>query len=202
ALARDRAQLANARREADRQEALVAKNYTPTSTFETARTTVQALEATVRADEAALDNLKALLTYYTLTSSIDGRVGMVALKEGNNVKAVDTISLLTVNQMRPIYVSFAVPQRELLGIRNEMATHDLTVSAVAPGHTVLENGKLAFIDNSVDATTGTVVLRAVFDNPKERLWPGLFVNTTLTLRVEPSALVVPAQAVQVGQDAS
>jgi membrane fusion protein, multidrug efflux system len=201
-LARDRASLANAKRESDRQEQLVGKGYTPASTYDTAHTTALSLEATVRADEAALDNLKALLSYYTITSSIDGRVGVIALKEGNNVKAVDTISLLTVNQMQPIYVAFSVPQRELLGIRNEMATHDLQVTAVAPTHSVAEKGKLAFIDNAVDATTGTVMLRAIFDNPKERLWPGLYVNVALTLRVEPNALVAPAQAIQVGQDAS
>jgi multidrug efflux system membrane fusion protein len=201
-LAHDRISLANAKRESDRQEALVGKGYTPASTFDTVHTTAVALEATVRADEAALDNLKALLSYYTITSSINGRVGAIALKEGNNIKAVDTITLLTVNQMQPIYVAFSVPQRELLGIRNEMATHDLQVTAVAPTHTVAEKGKLAFIDNQVDATTGTVMLRAVFDNPKERLWPGLYVNVGLTLRVEPNALVIPAQAVQVGQEAS
>ena len=201
-LARDRAALVNARHEAERQQALVGKGYTPASTFETAQTAAVSLEAGVRADEAALDNLKAMLTYYTITSSIDGRVGAIALKEGNNVKAVDTISLLTVNQMQPIYVAFSVPQRELLGIRNEMATHDLLVTAVAPTHTVAEKGKLAFVDNQVDTTTGTVMLRAVFDNAKERLWPGLYVNVALTLRVEPNALVAPAQAIQVGQESS
>jgi membrane fusion protein, multidrug efflux system len=201
-LARDRAQLANARREAERQEQLVAKNYTPAATWDTARTTAQALEATVQADQAILDNLKVQLSYYTISSAIDGRIGLVALKAGNNIKAVDTAALVTVNQMHPIYVAFSVPQRELLGIRNEMATHDLPVTAVAPGHTVLEKGKLAFIDNAVDPTTGTVVLRAVFDNPKERLWPGLYVNIALTLRTEPDALVVPSQSVQIGQESS
>jgi multidrug efflux system membrane fusion protein len=201
-LAHDRAQLANAKREADRQDTLVAKSYTPASTADLARTAAVALDATVRADEAALDNLKAMLSYYTITSAIDGRVGAISLKEGNNIKAVDTIALVTVNQMHPIYVAFSVPQRELLGIRNEMATHELPVTAVAPGHSVLETGKLAFVDNAVDATTGTVMLRAVFDNPKERLWPGLYVNTALTLRIEPDALVIPAQAVQVGQESS
>src|SRR5579883_669682 len=182
-LAKDRAQLANARREAARQAELAAKNYASQSIADTAQTNAAALEAAVRADEAALDNLKTLLSYYTITSSIDGRVGAIALKEGNAVKAVDTIALLTVNQMRPIYVAFSVPQRDLPAIRAEM-------------------GKLAFIDNAVDASTGTVMLRGLFQNPAEDLWPGQFVTTALTLRVEPNALVVPAQAVRVGQESS
>jgi multidrug efflux system membrane fusion protein len=104
--------------------------------------------------------------------------------------------------MSPIYVAFSVPQRELLGIRNEMGTQELTVSAVAPSHSVLEKGKLAYVDNAVDATTGTISLHAVFENSKERLWPGLYVNVALTLRTDAEALVIPAQSVQVGQDSS
>jgi multidrug efflux system membrane fusion protein len=201
-LAKDRAQLANAKREADRQDTLVAKSYTPAATADLARTNALALEAAVRADEAGLDNLKALLSYYTITSSIDGRVGAIALKAGNAVKAVDTITLLTVNQMQPIYVAFSVPQRNLPPIREEMASRDLPVTAQALGRGKPEFGKLAYVDNAVDTTTGTIMLRAIFDNTKERLWPGQFVNTSLTLRVEPNAIVVPAQAVQVGQDSS
>lgn len=201
-LARDRAQLANAKREADRQATLVAKSYTPTATWDQARTAATTMEATVQADEAALDNLKTQLSYYTITSSIDGRVGAIALKQGNAVKAVDTIALVTVNQMQPIYVAFSVPQRDLPQIREEMAKHALAVTAQAPGQASAESGKLAFIDNAVDATTGTVMLRGVFENPQERLWPGQFVNASLTLRVEQNSLVVPAQAVQVGQESS
>ena len=201
-LAKDRAQLANAQREAVRQDTLVAKNYTPAATADLARTTAAALEAGVRADEAMLDNLTTQLSYYTITSSINGRVGQIALKEGNAVKAVDTITLLTVNQMQPIYVAFSVPQRNLPPIREEMAQRELQVTAQAIGRGKPEMGKLAYVDNAVDSTTGTIMLRAVFDNAKERLWPGQFANTTLTLRIEPDALVIPAQAVQVGQDSS
>jgi membrane fusion protein, multidrug efflux system len=201
-LVKDRAQLANARRESGRQGELAAKNYASQSIADTAQTNAAALDAAVRADEAVLDNLKTLLSYYTITSSIDGRIGAIALKEGNAVKAVDTIALLTVNQMRPIYVAFSVPQNNLPAIREEKAKRDLPVTAQAPGQATSETGKLAFIDNAVDATTGTVMLRGVFDNPKETLWPGQFVNASLTLRVEAAALVIPAQAVQVGQESS
>ncbi len=149
-VARDRAQLANAKREADRQSQLVSKNYTAAATYEAAQTTAATMEATLRSDEAALDNMKVQLSYYMITTPIDGRVGAVLLKTGNNVKANDTITLATVNQLHPIYVAFSLPQR----------------------------------------------------NAKDRLWPGQFVNTSLTLRIEPDALVIPTQAVQVGQNGS
>ncbi len=202
-LARDRAQLANAKREAERQAQLVSKNYTAAATYDTAQTTAATMEATVRADEAALENMKVQITYTTITTPIDGRVGAVLLRAGNNVKANDTITLATVNQMRPIYVAFSVPQRELPSIREAMVGRDLEVTAHAPGDNApVESGKLAFVDNAVDTTTGTIILKGVFDNMKDRLWPGQFVNVSLTLRVEPNALVVPAQAVQVGQNGS
>src|SRR5258708_21717129 len=161
------------------------------------------MEATLRADEAALDNMRVQLSYYTSTTPIDGRVGAVLLKAGNNVKANDTITLATVNQLHPIYVAFSVPQRQLPAIRDAASGQDLMVTAHAPGDGgPLETGKLAFIDNAVDATTGTIVLKAAFDNAKERLWPGQFVNTSLTLRIEADALVIPTQAVPVGQNRS
>jgi len=202
-VARDWAQLANAKREADRQSQLVSKNYTAAATYEAAQTNAATMEATLRSDEAALDNMKVQLSYYVITTPIDGRVGAVLLKTGNNVKANDTITLATVNQLHPIYVAFSLPQRQLPAIRDAASGHDLTVTAQAPGDGgPLETGKLAFIDNAVDATTGTIVLKAVFDNAKDRLWPGQFVNTSLTLRIEPDALVIPTQAVQVGQNGS
>src|SRR6266436_1775002 len=202
-VARDRAQLANAKHEADRQAQLVSKNYTAAATYETAQTTAATMEATLRADEAALENMRVQLSYYTITTPIDGRVGAVLLKAGNNVKANDTITLATVNQLHPIYVAFSVPQRQLPAIRDAASGQSLMVTAHAPGDGgPQETGKLAFIDNAVDATTGTIVLKAVFDNAKERLWPGQFVNTSLTLRVEADALVIPTQAVQVGQNGS
>jgi membrane fusion protein, multidrug efflux system len=202
-LARDRAQLANAKREAERQAQLVSKNYTAAATYETAQTNAATLEATVRADEAALDNMKVQITYYTITTPIDGHVGAVLLKVGNNVKANDTITLATVNQLHPIYVAFSVPQRELPAIREASVGHELQVTATVPGDSgAPETGKLAFIDNAVDSTTGTIALKAVFDNANDHLWPGQFVNASLTLRVEPNALVIPTQAVQVGQNGS
>jgi len=202
-LARDRAQFANAKREAERQAQLVSKNYTAAATYDTAQTNAATLEATVRADEAALDNMKVQITYYTITTPIDGHVGAVLLRAGNNVKANDTIVLATVNQLHPIYVAFSLPQSQLPAIRDASAGRELPVTALPPGDGgPAENGKLAFIDNAVDPTTGTITLKGIFDNKSDRLWPGQFVNVSLTLRIEPDALVIPTQAVQVGQNGS
>jgi membrane fusion protein, multidrug efflux system len=202
-LARDRVQFANAKREAERQAQLVSKNYTAAATYDTAQTNAATLEATVRADEAALDNMKVQITYYTITTPIDGHVGAVLLRAGNNVKANDTIVLATVNQLHPIYVAFSLPQSQLPAIRDASAGRELPVTALPPGDGgPAENGKLAFIDNAVDPTTGTITLKGIFDNKSDRLWPGQFVNVSLTLRIEPDALVIPTQAVQVGQNGS
>jgi multidrug efflux system membrane fusion protein len=199
-VAKDQAMLENAKREADRQGQLASKNYTSAAVFDTARTSAASLEATLRADVAALDNIKVQLSYYTITTPIDGRAGAVALKAGNNVKANDTITLVTINQVHPIYVGFSVPQDRLAALREAMADHELEVEAQVPGSNLPpEVGKLAFIDNSVDPTTGTIALKGVFTNDKDRLWPGQFVNAGVTLRVQPDALVIPTQAVQVGQ---
>jgi multidrug efflux system membrane fusion protein len=182
-LARDRAQFANAKREAERQAQLVSKNYTAAATYDTAQTNAATLEATVRADEAMLDNMKVQITYYTITTPIDGRVGAVLLRPGNNVKANDTIVLATVNQLHPIYVAFSLPQGQLPAVREASAGHELAVTALPPGDGgPAETGKLAFIDNAVDATTGTITLKGLFENAKDRLWP--------------------TQAVQVGQNGS
>ncbi|HEX3499021.1 MAG TPA: efflux RND transporter periplasmic adaptor subunit, partial [Stellaceae bacterium] len=194
---------ANAKREAERQAQLVSKNYTAAATYDTAQTTAATLEATVRADEAALDNMKVQITYYTITTPIDGHVGAVLLRAGNNVKANDTIVLATVNQLHPIYVAFSLPQSQLPAIREASAGGELAVTALPPGDGgPMETGKLAFIDNAVDTTTGTITLKGIFDNGKDRLWPGQFVNVSLTLRIEPDAIVIPTQAVQVGQNGS
>jgi multidrug efflux system membrane fusion protein len=202
-LARDRAQFANAKREAERQAQLVSKNYTAAATYDTAQTNAATLEATVRADEAALDNMKVQITYYTITTPIDGHVGAVLLRAGNNVKANDTIVLATVNQLHPIYVAFSLPQSQLPAIREASSGRELPVTALPPGDGgPAENGKLTFIDNAVDPTTGTITLKGIFDNKSDRLWPGQFVNVSLTLRIESDALVIPTQAVQVGQNGS
>jgi multidrug efflux system membrane fusion protein len=199
---RDRAQLANAKREAERQGELVTKNYTSTSKYEEVRTQVATFEASVRSDEAAAENLKIQLSYTTITSPINGRAGAIALKDGNNVKANDTITLVTINQVHPIYVSFSVPQVQLAEIREAMRLGPIEarVQPIGESDVSHDKGTLAFIDNAIDVATGTVNLKATFENKRDVLWPGQFVNVRLTLRVEPDATVVPQAAVQIGQN--
>jgi len=202
-LAKDKAQLDNARRDVARFKPLTEKEFVSRQQFDTAQTTAASLEATVLADQATVDNFKVQLTYYTIRSPMDGRVGTIALKTGNAVKAQDTISLVTINQIKPIYVSYAVPQRELPGIRAAMSAGTVPVQAMVPGDPGRPiTGKIFFFDNQIDPTTGTISLKAIFDNADERLWPGEFVNVSSTLRVEADALVVPSSAVQVGQNGS
>jgi membrane fusion protein, multidrug efflux system len=196
-LARDRAQRDNAKRESTRQRELASKAYAAESVYDTARTSAAALEATVAADQASLDTLRVQSGYYTIVSPIDGRAGAIALKEGNNVKAVDTLVLVTINKTRPIYVAFSLPQDELGAIQDAKRSHELDVAVHVAGTTAVEHGKLAFVDNAIDPATGTIALKGVFDNAGEPLWPGQLVTAALTLRIEPDALVVPTQAIQV-----
>lgn len=200
-LARDHAQLDNAKRDVARFKPLTEKEFVSRQQFDQVSTTAATMEANMRADEAAVDNLRVQLSYYTITSPIDGRVGVISLKTGNAVKANDTISLVLINQMKPIYVSYSVPQRELPGIRAALNAGKVPVAAAAPNDPAGPvNGRLDVIDNQIDATTGTISLKAVFENANEPLWPGEFVNVQTTLRTEADAIVTPATAVQVGQN--
>jgi membrane fusion protein, multidrug efflux system len=199
-LARDQVQLANANRNADRDKSLIAKDYVSHQQYDNDSSTAAALEATVKADQAALENAKVQLSYYTITAPLDGRVGMIAIKQGNSIKSND-VPLATVNQIQPIYVSFALPQNELPELRNAMAQGPVQVQVLAQGDKGTPvTGKVAFFENSIDATSGTITVRGTFDNAEQRLWPGQFVNVSVLVRTDPNALVVPPAAVQVGQN--
>jgi multidrug efflux system membrane fusion protein len=200
-LARDQALLISAQREVERQNSLVKKNFASKQAVDQARASADSLAASVQADQAAIDAVKVQLSYTEIRAPIDGRAGVVNLPRGNMVKANDTGALVVLNQLRPIYIAFALPQRELPRVRQAMAGGPLTVSATIPGDSGLPlTGNLTFVDNAVDPSTGTIQLRATFDNEETRLWPGQFVNVTLTLRVERAAIVVPDAAVQQGQN--
>jgi multidrug efflux system membrane fusion protein len=162
---------------------------------------IKSAEETVRADEAAVENAKLQLSYANIRAPIDGRTGSLMLHEGNIVRAGGTSdsTLVVINQVQPIYVSFTVPQQQLPVIKRYMAEGKLTVTAIAPGDPQPMRGVVTFIDNAVDATTGTIRLKATFSNEDKRLWPGQFVNVALTLATEADAIVIPAGAVQAGQ---
>jgi len=201
-LARDQTQLVNAQRDVERYKQLVTKDFVSHQQFDTSSTTAKALEATVAADQAQLQNAKVLLSYYTIVAPIDGRVGLVAIKRGNSIKSND-VPLATVNQIQPIYVSFALPQNNLPELRGAMAQGPVTVRVLPQGDrgSPIE-GKVAFFDNSIDTTSGTINVRASFANDAQRLWPGQFVNVSVLVRMDETALVIPQAAVQTGQNGS
>ncbi len=202
ALARDQAQLERARAQEERYKDLLQKGFVSQDAYAQFRTNVDTAAATVRAGEAAVENARLQTEYAVIRSPIDGRAGKILIQQGNLVKANDTVSLVVINQVAPIYVSFAVPEQYLGIIRKYMAGGKLAVEALPSGAAdaaaTMATGTLAFIDNTVDATTGTVRLRATFPNTDKALWPGQFVTASLTLNEQQNAIVVPSQAIQTG----
>lgn len=199
-LARDQVQLANANRNVERDKPLLTKDYVSHQQYDTDSATAAALDATVKADAAQLENAKVQLSYYTIVAPLDGRVGMIAIKQGNSIKSND-VPLATVNQIQPIYVSFALPQNDLPELRVAMSQGPVPVRVLPQGDsgTPVE-GKVAFFENSIDSTSGTITVRGTFDNGDQRLWPGQYVNVSVLVRTDPNALVIPPAAVQVGQN--
>jgi multidrug efflux system membrane fusion protein len=200
-LERDKAQLERNKLEVKRQTELAGRGVAPAQKLEDVQTSVAVSEATVRASQATLDNAHVSLNYTTIRAPIAGRTGSVVLKRGNIVKAVDTAPnvapLVTITQVKPIYVVATVPERYLASLRAAMAAGPVSVSATVPDQAPV-TGTLTFIDNQVDTTTGTIALKAKFTNDDEALWPGQFVNVVLTLGVEADAVLVPSVAVQIG----
>jgi multidrug efflux system membrane fusion protein len=150
-------------------------------------------------DQAALERAKLDLEYCTIRSPIDGRTGQLLVKQGNVVKAND-VDLLTINQLRPIYVTFTVPETNLSLIKAHMAAGNVSVEANIEGDNAVEKGTLNFVENTVDTATGTIRLKALFDNPATKLWPGQFVRVLVKLNVSADSIIIPATAVQTGQD--
>jgi membrane fusion protein, multidrug efflux system len=200
-LAKDRAQLQNARRQVERYGSVATKGYVSQEQYDQISSNSDALDATVRADEAAVENAKLKLAYCYIKSPINGVVGGIRVNKGNLMKANDNDKpMVHINQVKPIYVSFSVPERYLPEIRDRMAKEKLEVMAAIAGDTGrLVRGELAFIENAVDTTTGSIPLKASFANNDKILWPGQFVKVTLTLATQPGAVVVPSQAIQSGQ---
>jgi len=198
-LARDLAQEKNARIQADRAQKLYEEGLISREQHDQFDANAGALEAAVRADQAAVENAKIQLGYCSIRSPLAVRTGKLLVHAGNIVKTNDT-ALVEINQISPVYVSFTVPEQHLQEIKRYQARGRLKVEAVpSEGETRPEQGVLTFLNNTVDATTGSILLRATFQNAEKRLWPGQFVNVVLRLTSLPNAVVAPTQAVQAGQ---
>jgi len=200
-LARDNAQLKNLREQVRRYAELLDKEYVSREQYDQIKTNADAAESIVDADKAAVDNAKVQLSYCYIYSPVSGRVGTLLVNEGNLVRVNDGAPLLVINQLTPIFVTFSVPEQHLADIKRRMAAGKLNVDAKFQSDDGRpEQGALAFVDNAVDRTTGTIKLKAEFKNSELRLWPGQFVNVALTLSTSADAVVVPSEAIQVGPD--
>ena len=198
-LDRDLAQAANAAVQSKRLQELVDRGIAPREQADTSRTAVAAMNATVDADRAAVENAKVQLQYATITAPIDGRTGALMVHEGNLVRANDATPLVTINQVSPVSVAFAIPESRLPDLNRYRALGSLQVIATPPNDDVPSVGRIAFVDNAVDQNTGTIKIKGTFPNTDRRLWPGQFVNVVVTLTTDPDAVVVPSVAVQDGQ---
>ena len=198
-LARDQAQLEGAQRDVRRYSDLIGKGATTQVNLDNARTQADILIGTIKADQSALDNLKVQKSYTTIRAPFSGRISAANVKVGNFVRPADTAPLAVINQMAPVYVTFAIPQRVLVDLREAMAVGESSVVATIPGHQQSEQGKVAMVENSVDSTTGMVTVRGIMNNERETLWPGILVATKLIIRTE-NSVVVPTVAVQRSQN--
>ena len=199
-LAKDEAQSLNAKLDAERYAGLGGQGVVSKQQVDAAGSAANAMAATVAADKAAVETAKINLEYTKIYSPINGRTGSVGVKEGNLVKANDVPILVTINQIEPIYVSFAIPEQQLAELKQYSGGKGLKVGATPQGGTQHFQGRLTFIDNSVDLTTGTIKLKATFDNAAHALWPGQFADVNLTLKSQPNAIVIPTAALQTSQN--
>jgi len=198
-LLKDRAVLDNASEQEKRYKDLLQRKFISPDAYGQVRTNAETAAAQVRADEAAIQGIRLQIEYCTIRAPITGYAGKIMIQQGNLVKANDTIALVVINQVRPIYASFSVPEQDLDAVRRYDADGELQVTAAVPNstHPPLA-GKLRFIDNTTDVATGTIRLKAEFPNADKALWPGQFVDVVLTLTQQKDAVVMPAAAVQNG----
>jgi len=195
------ATLEQAQRDVERYTDLVARNATPIVTLNNAQTSVNVSRATAESNRAQLESLKVQLGFCTIRAPISGRISMANVKVGNFVRQADPAPMATIIQMAPVYVTFTVPQRVLPEIRQALVAKTATIEAIIPGERKRASGQVTMIENTVDAATGLVTIRATMPNEGEVLWPGTLVTAELTLRIE-EAVVVPSIAVQVSQTGS
>ena len=196
-LARNRVIMENARKDYERYSQLVRDGIVTQEQAEGFRTRAESAAADLAADQANVESARVQLSYCTVAAPIAGRLGTLAVDRGNVVKANET-ALVTINRISPIHVAFTVPEKHLSELKQRMAAGRLSVDAEVSGG-IHESGKVIFLDNSVDPATGTIRLKASFDNGGRRLWPGQFAELTILQAMLKNAVVVPSQAVQTGQ---
>jgi multidrug efflux system membrane fusion protein len=200
-LARDKALAGKAQADARRYAELIRKQFVSQQEYDQAKATSESLTATVRADEVAVQNARLMLSYCYIHAPINGRTGNLLANLGNQIKADADTAMLVINQIQPIYVSFAVPEQNLGEIRKYMALEQVPVEAVIGADVKNpEQGVLTFVDNTVDKSTGTILCKATYTNANKRLWPGLFINVVVKLTTQPHAVLVPSQAIQTSQE--
>lgn len=199
-LARDRAQLDNFKRQYTRKKSLADRGYETASNLDDSKAQYDVQNATVAATAASIESLKVQLEYTKILAPISGRTGTINSTVGNTVKANDTMPLVTINQVKPIRVQISIPQKYLDPLRQALASGVVEVAALHEGVKIPSSGKLDYLDNTIDNTTGTFMARASFANESEALWPGMFVTTNVRLSDEKNALTIPEVAVQHGQD--
>jgi multidrug efflux system membrane fusion protein len=200
ALARDRAQARFAAEQVRRYGELLKEGIVTQDQYDQLKANADALDASIAADRAAVENARILLGYCYIRSPIGGRTGNLSVRVGNLVKANDVPVLTTINQITPIYVTFTIPEKELAQVKSYLSGGKLKVQAVIPNDPKgPEEGTISFLDNTVDAATGTIKMKGTFANGGRRLWPGQFVNCILTLTTIPDAVTLPTRAVQTGQ---
>jgi membrane fusion protein, multidrug efflux system len=197
-LLRDRALVDRAADQEKRYKELLQKKFISPDAYGQVKTNLDSAAATIRADEASIASAKLQLDYCSIRSTVTGYAGKIAIQRGNLVKANDTGPLVTINQVVPIYVSFSVPEQNLSDVRLHQSKGDLRVQANVPHVATPIEGKLIFVDNSADLSTGTIKLKATFPNKDKAMWPGQFVNVALTLYEQQDAIVAPSVAVQNG----
>jgi multidrug efflux system membrane fusion protein len=198
-LARDEASLRNAEAQAKRYVELVKKDYVTREEYDRITSSAEAAGAVVAADRATVQNAQLQVSYCEIRSPMDGRTGSLQVHAGNLVKASDTTPLVTINQVSPVYVNFAVPESALNAIRAQGGAGVPVSATPKESGQAVAQGTLTFVDNAVDPQTGTITLKGTFPNRDRALWPGQFVNVNLTLQTRAGATVVSSRAVQVGQ---
>jgi membrane fusion protein, multidrug efflux system len=199
--AKDEAQLQSARADLERYLTLAPENLASKQTLDAQRAAVAGLEAQIKGDQASIDNARTQLQYTTITSPIQGRTGIRRVDVGNNVRSTDTNGIVVVTQLQPISLIFTLPEDALSVVGEALSAGKVIVEAMSrDGSKELDQGTVTLVDNQIDPNTGTIRLKAVFPNPRNKLWPGQYIDARVLVRTDKGALTIPAAAVQRGPD--